>query len=538
MGGGASKGAAAGANQTMAIKEIKERAEKLEREVEKLEQEKKAYEKQLADRASDVEKLGEINRNAEREKKAVEEATSKAKVDLRSAEKAMEVMRREMEDLKSNSSKFEASLRELKGDLIVEKEDHMAAREEIDRIGQMLTEKEAIVTEKEMRLQELEEEKKELDNMLRLASESADMYKDLSSKLMVKKPKEEAAPAAAAPVIMPKAGDKSKPQVEAAKAEVSSEEKLLEKLELKQPGRFKVVIISTFEDFFLERKALKENTVRPLNDWCDQNECVLEMVDLWEGMLRDQYTTMTHGFHIPSLYFAEIEDADVVLVLLAERYGADITDETCANEAIVRSWMNGHRSQHNRYGSILELASVYASFIVGHDSNLPKHLRAPRVITYIRDPAYIQGLPEQMTKHFVQESQKQTAKLEQLKARVAKAGLVRNASYADPHALSHQVFEDLLQIFSRSQPKAPSGIEIEITTHTAYMDGHAWIGQGEKGVQLPESVISIMERIRKYAALTHFIPDLPAHFITFPSLHHISCRIVLLPESVACRPCT
>ena len=154
------------------------------------------------------------------------------------------------------------------------------------------------------------------------------------------------------------------------------------------------------------------------------------------------------------------------------------------------------------------------------------------------DPAYIQGLPEQMTKHFVQESQKQTAKLEQLKARVAKAGLVRNASYADPHALSHQVFEDLLQIFSRSQPKAPSGIEIEITTHTAYMDGHAWIGQGEKGVQLPESVISIMERIRKYAALTHFIPDLPAHFITFPSLHHISCRIVLLPESVACRPCT
>ena len=31
------------------------------------------------------------------------------------------------------------------------------------------------------------------------------------------------------------------------------------------------------------------------------------------------------------------------------------------------------------------------------------------------------------------------------------------------------------------------------------MDAHAWIGQGEKGAQLPDAVSSIMERIRKYA---------------------------------------
>ena len=82
MGGGASK---VPKDSSMAIKEIKERAEKLEREVERLEVEKKAYEKQLADRGSDIEKLGEFNRNLDREKMALLEESNKAKQDMRGA---------------------------------------------------------------------------------------------------------------------------------------------------------------------------------------------------------------------------------------------------------------------------------------------------------------------------------------------------------------------------------------------------------------------------------------------------------------------
>ena len=169
----------------MAIKEIKERAEKLEREVERLEVEKKTYEKQLADRGSDIEKLGEFNRNLDREKVAILEESNKAKQDMRSAEKAVELLRREMDEVKANAKKFEATLREINGDLIAEKEDHAHAREEIARIGEMLTEKVKEKEDIEKRVVELEEEKQELDNMLRLTSENMDMYKDLSAKLMV-----------------------------------------------------------------------------------------------------------------------------------------------------------------------------------------------------------------------------------------------------------------------------------------------------------------------------------------------------------------
>ena len=497
MGGGASK---APKDSSMAIKEIKERAEKLEREVERLEVEKKTYEKQLADRGSDIEKLGEFNRNLDREKVALLEESNKAKQDMRSAEKAVELLRREMDEVKANAKKFEATLREINGDLIAEKEDHAHAREEIARIGEMLTEKVKEKEDIEKRVVELEEEKQELDNMLRLTSENMDMYKDLSAKLMVKKPKEGAAPAVAAQVVQADEG-KPKTAAEAQKVEELSDGKLLAALKPKQAGRFKVCIISTFEDFFLEREAIKKNTVRKLTDWCDRNNCVLEMVDLWEGVLRDQYTVITHGFYVPTLYFQEIEDADIVLLLLGEKYGSDVTEDTCVAEANARPWMNRHRSQHNRYGSILELAAVYAAFVVGNDSNLPQDLTPPRVMTYMRDPAFIQGLPESMTKYFSQEGSRQTAKLEQLKTRLGKAGLIRNSAYPDPHALSTLIGEDLQLILEKSQTKPLGDIEIELLTHEAFMEGHKWIGQGDKGVQLPESVSSLMERVRKYASI-------------------------------------
>ena len=498
MGGGASKGAK---ESSMAIKEIKERADKLEREVEKLEVEKKAVEDQLKQRGTEIEKLGEFNRNIEREKEKARQEMQGAKQDLKNAEKGIDVLRREMEEIKANAAKYEAAMREIKGDFIVEKEDHAAAREEIERIGAMLTDKVKEKEEVEKRVAELEEEKQELDNMLRLSSESTEMYKDLSAKLMVKKPAADAKPAPAAAAPAGPAADtkgKSKVKAEATTFEASDDEKLLAKLKPKQDGRFKVCIISTFEDFFLERDEIKKHTIRPLREWCDRNNCVLEIVDMWEGMLRDQYSVMTNGFYIPSLYCQEIEDSDIVLLLLGEKYGSDVAEDTCVNEAVVRTWMSRHRAQHNRFGSILELATIYAAFVIGQDSSLAEDLIAPRVLTYIRDPAFVQGLPDAMSKHFGQEGVKQAAKLEQLKARLEKKGAIRNAKYSDPHALSVFLLEDLQQIFEKSQPKRIDDIELDLMTHNAFMDAHQWIGQGVKGVQLPDSVNSIMERIRKY----------------------------------------
>jgi len=185
-------------------------------------------------------------------------------------------------------------------------------------------------------------------------------------------------------------------------------------------------------------------------------------------------------------------------LLLGEKYGTDLPEEACANEANARPWLNRHRAKKNRFGSVLELAAVYAAFVVGHDANLAQDLTPPRVLAYMRDENYILGLPESMMKHFQPEGTRQKAKLNDLKDRIRDAQLVRESAYADPYALSQKIVEDLEKMFEASMPKkAMTDIELDDLTHNAYMDAHAWVGQGEKGVQLPESVSSIMERVRK-----------------------------------------
>eukprot|EP00961_Rhodomonas_salina_P174383 2351699-Rhodomonas_salina.2 len=67
----------------------------------------------------------------------------------------------------------------------------------------------------------------------------------------------------------------------------------------------------------------------------------------------------------------EIEDADVNIVLLGERYGQDLPEDLVAPEATVRPWLNRHHANNRKFGSVLEIAAVYAAFFCGQDASMP-----------------------------------------------------------------------------------------------------------------------------------------------------------------------
>jgi chromosome segregation ATPase len=77
MGGGASKKAGPAPAST-AIKEARAKAQQLEKELEKIEQEKREQQKALQDRLNDIEALGEINRQLQRANEKLKEEAKKA----------------------------------------------------------------------------------------------------------------------------------------------------------------------------------------------------------------------------------------------------------------------------------------------------------------------------------------------------------------------------------------------------------------------------------------------------------------------------
>ena len=238
MGGGSSKVP----ETSLAIKEARSKAASLEAELARVELERSELESRINDRGLDIEKLGQINIDLTKQVERLGKDVNQAKEDGTNADKGLESLRKEQGEIKKAAAKMEAELRELKGELIVEKEDHGQAREEVERVGQMLTEIMQSKDEVEGRIRSIEEERDQATMLLRAATESMDMYKDLSSKLMHKK-KDESAPKPApggpqAPVATE--GAKQPGGAPSAAAAAKSTAWLLEPVKLKVPGRFKV----------------------------------------------------------------------------------------------------------------------------------------------------------------------------------------------------------------------------------------------------------------------------------------------------------
>jgi len=500
MGGGASKAP----TSSLAIKESRAKAQALDAELKRVEEEKAQLEEKLAARSGDIEKLGHLNIELTKQVERLNKNLEKTKEESKHADAGLSAIRREQEQIKQQAQRFESELREVKGELIVEKEDHEGARSEVGRVGQLLTEVMQSKDEMEARIKAIEEERDRAEQLLRAATESMDMYKDLSSKLMTKG-REQAAPRAApggpqAPAASETAAGVQPGGARKAAAGARSTAHLLGAVAPKVPGRLKVVVVSTFEDFFVEREQLALTSLAPLEELCEVRGVVLEMVSPWDGLLREQHSALS----VPYLLNAtlrEVEDADVTLVLLGERYGEELGEEDGAAEAGgAHPWMAAHRSKQGRYGSILELAAVLAAFHSGPEPGALPSAGAPagRTVVYCRDPAFVDGLPEAVTRHFKQEGARSAAKLQELRARLKEAGLVREAGYAEPAVLAQLVREDLGEVLDATFPQRIAPLEGQMLAHAQFSAAHRWTGQGGKGLALPEQVEGYLERLRKY----------------------------------------
>ena len=396
-----------------------------------------------------------------------------------------------MELVKKQASKYEAEVRDLKGELIVIREEYLEAKEEVERVGELLTSTIEQKVAAENAMKSIEEEKDLLEQMLRAVTESESTYKELSTKLITKRK------ADAEKDLMGSVGSKMDllgKQQSVKVVQLSSNPD--DPMKLKTAGKLKICIISTFEDFFVEREALTRLAFEPFVQLCDDRGYSCEVVDLWSGMTANEQSFAT-GFSMANIYFNEILAADVVLVLLDSRYGNDIGEEAGSAQAACRPWLSTQKSLVGWYGSPLELATVYAAFYCGRDSSEPVGSTAGRTVVYIRDPDYVKGLPEAVTSRFMQEGVRNAMKLSALKERLRSAGLVRDESYRDPEALAVTLKEYLLNICEKSLPQRDE-LDRLTAMHNAYMDRHAWLGQGAKGRSLPESVDVSMERIRKF----------------------------------------
>ena len=61
------------------------------------------------------------------------------KDEIASADNSVGEIKSEMENAKKQAMKYEAEVRDLKGDLIVVREEYVEAKEEVERVGQLLT---------------------------------------------------------------------------------------------------------------------------------------------------------------------------------------------------------------------------------------------------------------------------------------------------------------------------------------------------------------------------------------------------------------
>eukprot|EP00960_Hanusia_phi_P069415 767086-Hanusia_phi.AAC.5 len=498
----------------------------MDQEVRRLEQEKQVLEEQLTAKNSDIEKLGELNRNLEREKENLANETQNSvralKIeDQKSAEKSISELKKEIETVRAQFFRLEAELRDTKGELNIEKEEHGNSRNEIERVGKMLTEAIAEKEQVENKMKSIQEEKDEIEGLLRAAKESSDLSveqadaeEDIVGRGCCNETRR------GFDLAFKTSGKESSSSVKEETKEASLK-KVVEKVDLdnlaaikpKMTGRVKICIVSTFEDFFMERDLVRKEVYAKLAAVCETRNIVLELVDLWEGVHKQNVSTLIHksvgslvdsrltclgSFHAGSLYFKEIEDSDIVVILLGERYGQDIGEEVGARESASRAWLQRHRAQSSSYGSTLHLAAMYAAFYCGTDNSLPSYFQPCRTLAYFRDPAFINGLPEGMMQHFEAENGRSASKLTALKEKLKGAGVVREEAYADPQVVCNLLLEDLRSIIHKSFAESFSRFDRAASVNESFMDTHAWIGQGGRGLPLPEEVNTMMERIRRY----------------------------------------
>src|SRR5687768_6042347 len=199
----------------------------------------------------------------------------------------------------------------------------------------------------------------------------------------------------------------------------------------------RVFVSSTFRDMQAERDELVKRVFPQLRRLCEQRGVAWSEVDLRWGVTDEQ---AAEGAVLP-ICLAEIERTRPYFIgLLGQRYGW-VPDEVPAELVEQLGWLGDEAGKR----SVTELEILHGVL------NDPEG--AGHAYFYLRDPAWVAGLPEAERGLYVEPTADGAARLDALRERVRTSGYPV-ADYGSPEGLGDAVLADFVALIDRLYPAA------------------------------------------------------------------------------------
>ena len=234
------------------------------------------------------------------------------------------------------------------------------------------------------------------------------------------------------------------------------------------PRVIRVFVSSTFRDMGAEREELVKFIFPQLRKLCEQRGVTWGEVDLRWGITNEQ---KAEGQVLP-ICLAEIERSRPYFIgLLGERYGwvpKQIPQELIDQEP----WLEQHLDH-----AVTELEILHG---VLNNPEMAQH-----ALFYLRNPSYVDTLPEEQRADYRETDHALVAQLAALKQRIRTSGFPVHEAYPDPKALGQLVLADLTALIEELYPAGsePDALAREAAEHEAFAASRAgtrvYIGRSE-----------------------------------------------------------
>ncbi len=227
----------------------------------------------------------------------------------------------------------------------------------------------------------------------------------------------------------------------------------------------RVFVSSTFRDMAAERDELVKRVFPQLRNLCEKRGVTWGEVDLRWGITDEQ---RAEGKVLP-VCLAEIERCRPYFIgLIGERYGW-VPDEISLELVEREPWLDEHVGR-----SVTELEILHG---VLRNPDMDEH-----AFFYLRDPAYIATLPEDLRADYWDASEELASKLLRLKQRIRESGFPVRESYPDPQALGQLVLKDLTGVIDELFPEdsLPDPLDRETAEHEVFARSRASVYVGRQ----------------------------------------------------------
>jgi len=236
----------------------------------------------------------------------------------------------------------------------------------------------------------------------------------------------------------------------------------------------RVFVSSTFRDMQLERDELVKRVFPRLRRLCEQRGVAWSEVDLRWGVTDEQ---AAEGAVLP-ICLAEIERTRPYFIgLLGQRYGW-VPEQIPPELADELGWLTDDLGR-----SVTELEILHGV--------LNNPAAGGHAFFYLRDPAWVEALPDDARSVFVESDTRGAERLEGLRRRVRESSFPV-ADYGSPEELGERVLADLTALAERLFP------ESEAPDPATRADAvHAVFGQARFGLHVPrpELEAALAERV-------------------------------------------